>query len=123
MSGPVITSTQGAETEGPNASMPFGQATQEKALQRQAGMFAFGGGPPKGGQQGQDQPQPAQPPQQAAPPVQPPPSGQQMAAGAFNPPQWNQQAQSWREELAAFAQHPKAGPWLKAMAEIANRKK
>lgn len=39
----------------------------------------------------------------------------------FQKPQWNNQAQTFREELATFANHPNAGPWLKQMARLANR--
>jgi hypothetical protein len=67
-------------------------------------------------------PQGASPAPQAGPPVQPPPrvplnqSDMQPGGPIFSAPKFAPH-RGWRQEMKIMAAHPKAGPWLGALAK------
>ena len=113
-----------AETSGPNASLPFGDATRIADLQRQTGQLATGPSVPQGPGQAAPMTQaPAPPP----PPVQPSPQfdfDPGNPSTAFLPEKMGlgQPIQSFREEWTTQALHPQAGPMLKEMAKRAQQR-
>lgn len=124
---PLSTATDLQDTEGPNASLQFGDATRMSALQREAGTLALGGAarsaPTSPSPQPGGPPAAGPPPAPSAPPVQPP--AQAMHAGpvdlskVFTPPRVGApQPDSWREELQYLAQHPNAGPALRSLLAL-----
>lgn len=113
-----------ADTTGPNASLEFGQAGDINALQQH---FT-----PDAAALQQQLQQPGRPPSQLTPAggvpgsglssgptaVQPPPTqGRMNMQQVFPPmPQLGGPQPPWREQLRAFAAHPKAGPYLRMLA-------
>lgn len=119
---PISTPTDHADTEGPNASLQFGDATRMSSLQRETGQLATGpAGPPSM--------QPAGPSGGGAggpaPPSQPgPQQGQQMTPQrvrdeVFSP--LAQGRQPWRDAFRAMAAHPDSH-YLRALADLAEGK-
>jgi hypothetical protein len=119
---PVMTPTDHADTEGPNASLQFGDATRMSALQRETGQLATGpAGPPAMQPTGSSGGGPGA----SGPPSQPgPPQGQQMTpqrvrSEVFSPPA--QGRQPWRDALRVMSAHPDAH-YLRALADLAEGK-
>lgn len=119
---PIQTPTDHADTEGPNASLQFGDATKMSSLQRETGQLATGPAGPSpmqpGGQLGGAPPAPGGLPQPS------PPQGQQMTpervrSEVFSPPA--QGRQPWRDALRAMSAHPDAH-YLRALADLAEGK-
>lgn len=122
---PLASSLDFSEAQGPNASLPFGGATEMQNLNREVaqaggqqggpgGMMPSGGEPSRAGA--------GQPVQSPAPAEPPPPhfmSGGRVDPSKLSVPRGTP-AQSWRERLAAWAAHPQAGPYLRAMARYLN---
>lgn len=108
-----------ADSEGPSASVPFGEASQVSSLQRSSGALALGGSQqqqPQGQPPGQ--PQPQQGPQPAS---QPQPLPAPTMGSVFSSPRQETDNLPWRQILDMWATHPKAGPALRHLANIAMR--
>jgi hypothetical protein len=119
---PIMTPTDHADTEGPNASLQFGDATRMSSLQRETGQLATGPAGPPAMQLGASS---GGGPASAGPPAQPTPAqGQQMTPErvrneVFSPPA--QSRRPWRDEFRAMAAHPDAH-YLRALADLAEGK-
>lgn len=119
---PQTVSPEGmADSEGPNASMQFGQVGQAQQLAnslKSTNPGAYNGSQePNPAGQGGNTPLPVsgQPNNPQGPPVQPPPVQAEPLTPAMPAPY------PWRQKLQVWAQHPKAGPYTKTLAELARR--
>jgi hypothetical protein len=103
---------------GPSSSVPFGQAGAVNQLAQQTRQA----GPPPGGVP--SGPPPGSAPGGLPPPAQPPPQQPTMPSGQQRvtplSPMRGQPPQPWREQLRVWADHPLAGPSLRALARLAN---
>jgi hypothetical protein len=114
---------------GPDASLPFGGAQQMQQLAGELGQQQQGpGAPPPPGQQAPARPgaappvAPAQPPPQApAMPVQDQNSRLDLT-GQFSPLRMGPTL-PWRQRLRVWAAHPRAGPYLGALAGIVDQQR
>lgn len=103
------------QTDGPNASMQQGQATQVGAMQHELASRTGTGSPtPAAPPAGQAPPQ-----QQGPPPGPAQPEHQRLDMNSVFPamPQMEEK-QPWRHMVRAWAAHPDAGPALNKLSEM-----